>query len=77
MKKENIMLRNMAYTVMGFAIGTTATEYAVTCAEYADYTSILLVPIALIATCLITAILSSKEQAKSEFSKPGSQPPTT
>lgn len=58
----------MAYTVMGFAIGTTSTEYAVTCAEYADYTSIFLVPIALIATCLITAILSSKEQAKREYS---------
>ena len=58
----------MAYTVMGFAIGTTATEYAVTCAEYADYTSILLVPIALIATCLITAILSlsAKEQEKAQ-----------
>ena len=68
MKKENIMLRNMAYTVMGFAIGTTATEYADTCAEYGDYTSIIIVPIALIATCLITAILSlsAKEQEKAQ-----------
>ena len=58
----------MAYTVMGFAIGTTATEYAVTCAEYGDYTSILLIPIALITTCLITAILSlsAKEQEKAQ-----------
>ena len=65
------MLKSMAYAIMGFAIGTTSTEYAVTCAEYADYTSIIIVPIALIATCLITAILSlsAKEQEKKEQEK--------